>query len=110
MRTLSVLACVALGVLGVLGACGSSVPRAPVGGHPPNAAPPIVVDSPPPSAKIERVPGAPGGDCSWLDGHWEWVGETWEWTPGAWVAPEPDCHFALPEAVWVPSAGRGLLF
>ena len=83
---------------------------APVGGHPANASPPIVVDSPPPSAKIEHVPDDPGAPCAWLDGHWEWAGETWDWTPGAWVVAEGGCHFALPEAIWVPAPGRGLLF
>lgn len=97
-------------LMGLLGACGSSLRLAPLGGHPATAAPPVVVDSPPPSAKIESIPADPGSGCAWLDGHWEWASETWEWTPGAWVAVEDGCHFAEPEAVWVPSAGRGLLF
>jgi hypothetical protein len=103
--------CASIAVLGSgLGGCGSGLRMAPVGGHPANAAPPVVVDSPPPSAKIEKVPADPGHGCAWLDGYWEWTSDTWVWTPGAWVLAEEGCHFALPEAVWVPSAGRGLLF
>ena len=102
---------VALALLGPsFGGCGSGLRMAPIGGHPANASPPVIVDSPPPSAKIEHVPPDPGPACAWLDGHWEWASETWEWTPGAWLAVEEGCHFALPEAVWVPSEGRGLLF
>lgn len=90
--------------------CGGGLRMAPLGGHPANASPPVVVESPPPPAKIERVPPDPGSGCAWLDGHWEWASDSWEWKPGAWIVAEEGCHFAVPEAVWVPSAGRGLLF
>lgn len=52
----------------------------------------------------------PGSPCEWLDGVWEYTGATWEWTAGGWVVPPPACHFAVPEAIWVPATGGGLLF
>jgi hypothetical protein len=60
--------------------------------------------------KVETISRDPGQPCAWLDGRWEWADQNWEWTPGMWVIPPKACHFAPPETVWVPSAGRGLLF
>lgn len=103
-----VAACAAL--LGAV-SCGSSLRKVPLGPHAVTAAPPIVVDSPPPPAKVETVPRDPGAPCRWLDGRWEWSEDTWVWSPGAWVVPREQCHFAMPEARWVPAvSGRGLLF
>jgi hypothetical protein len=90
--------------------CGSGLRMAPVGPHETSGPPPIVIDAPPPPAKVESVPPDPGGSCAWLDGHWEWGDGAWEWTAGQWLVPPARCHFATPEALWVPATGRGLLF
>jgi hypothetical protein len=81
----------------------------PTGPHAGGVAP-VVVDAPPPSAKVEDVPDDPGGDCRWLDGRWEWEGAGWQWREGRWVVPPRECHFAPPIALWVPSASGGALF
>ena len=97
--------------LGAPSACGSGVRTVPTGPHGVTSAPPIVVEAAPPPAKVETVPPDPGAPCAWLDGRWEWAEDTWAWSPGAWVTPPKDCHFAAPEARWVPTvAGPGLLF
>lgn len=91
-------------------ACGASVRTVPVGAHSASAAPPIVVNEPPPLNKVETVSKDPGKPCAWLDGRWERADNGWEWTPGMWLLPPKGCHFAPPETIWVPSADRGLLF
>jgi hypothetical protein len=90
-------------------ACGSGLRTVPLGAHA-TGAPPIVVTTPPPPAKIETVSADPGSPCAWLDGRWDWVDQAWQWTPGGWVVPPPSCHYADPEAVWVPASGKGVLF
>lgn len=93
--------------------CGSGVRLVPTGPHSGSQAAPLTVDNPPPPAKIEKIPAAPDPDCAWLDGRWEPGAGVWEWTPGRWVRLEgaaQQCHFATPEALWVPTAGKGLLF
>jgi hypothetical protein len=102
----SILACSAL----MLVACGGAVRTVPSGPHGPTAPPAIVVDTPPPAAKTEWIPKDPGRPCAWLDGRWDWVDEAWHWTPGAWVVAPRECYFAPPEALWVSTTGRGLLF
>jgi hypothetical protein len=99
---------VALGAL--FPACGASVRTVPSGPHAATATPPVVVAEPPPVNKVETVSADPGKPCAWLDGRWEWSDQGWQWFPGMWVIPPKACHFAPPETVWVPSAGRGLLF
>jgi hypothetical protein len=91
-------------------ACGSSLRTVTVGTRGSAGPPPAVVDSAPPPPKVEIVPADPGKPCEWLDGRWEWADETWVWTPGTWVSSPPGCHYAPPQALWVPAAGRGLLF
>ena len=91
-------------------ACSAALRTVPIGPEPATAPPPILVDAPPPPAKIEHVPPDPGAPCAWLDGQWGWVGETWEWTPGAWVVPPADCHFVPGRFGWAEGADRSLLF
>jgi hypothetical protein len=100
-----------IAVVGVAG-CGASLRLVPVGPHATDAAT-IVVSTPPPPAKVETVTTDPGAPCAWQDGRWDWVDQTWEWVPGGWVVPPDSCHYAYPEAVWVPAvaaAGKGVLF
>ena len=92
------------------GACSGSLRTVPLGLRGTAAAAPAVVESPPPTPKIERVPPDPGSPCAWLDGRWEWTDQSWAWTPGAWVFVPAGCHYASPQALWVPTTGRGLLF
>lgn len=91
-------------------ACGGSLRTVPFGARGSAGPPPTVVDNAPPPPKIEHVPPDPGTPCEWLDGRWERVDQAWTWTPGAWVLSPDGCHYAPPEALWVPAAGRGLLF
>ena len=90
-------------------ACGSDLRTVPLGPHL-GATPPVEVATAPPPAKVDNVRPRRSSRCAWLDGRWEWVTSGWEWTPGSWVVPRDGCHFAPPEALWVPSAGRGQLF
>jgi hypothetical protein len=91
-------------------ACGGSLRTVPFGPRGSGGPPPFIVETPPPSPKVEKVPPDPGSPCAWLDGRWEWVDQTWAWTPGAWVFVPAGCHYASPQALWVPATGRGLLF
>jgi len=100
--------CAAAAVL--LSACGGGLRTVPLGPRGTGGAPPLIVDPGPPMPKIETVPKDPGKPCVWLDGRWEWVDQTWSWTPGAWVFVPAGCHYASPQALWVPTTGRGLLF
>jgi hypothetical protein len=70
----------------------------------------VVVDTPPPPAKVEQIPKSPGGDCAWLDGQWLWQGQHWEWEPGSWVIPPRDCHYAEPVVSWIQSTAGATLF
>ena len=82
----------------------------PFGSRGAGGAPPFIVETAPPPPKVEKVPADPGSPCAWLDGRWEWVDQTWSWTPGAWVFVPAGGRYASPQALWVPAAGRGLLF
>jgi hypothetical protein len=70
----------------------------------------LIVATPPPPAKVERVPTDPGGACAWQDGQWLWLGARWQWQPGAWVIPPPGCHYAPPSMAWVQGAQRDELY
>ncbi|HVW25077.1 MAG TPA: hypothetical protein VHC69_06875 [Polyangiaceae bacterium] len=94
----------------LLSACGGGLRTVPFGPRGSGGAPPFIVESAPPPPKVEKIPADPGKSCAWLDGRWEWVDQTWSWTPGAWVFVHPGCHYATPQALWVPASGRGLLF
>ena len=55
------------------------------------AAPPILVDKPPPPHKTEDQGRKPAGDVFWMSGHWAYdtvVGHYF-WVGGQWAAPRP---------------------
>ena len=87
-------------------ACGKSVRTAELVPHPVQRPPGVLVESPPPPAKIEEIPEDPERGCVWVDGQWEWQGRRWEWVPGAWMVPQPDCNYAEPLIVYE----AGILF
>jgi hypothetical protein len=93
-----------------IAACGGGLRTVPFGPRGNGGAPPTLVETPPPPPKVEQIPTDPGSRCAWLDGRWEWVDQTWAWTPGVWVSLPAGCHYATPQALWVPATGRGLLF
>lgn len=84
----------------VIAACSVRDVRVPEGPHPEALAEPIVVEYPPPPAKVELLGVDPGPPCAWMDGHWQWAGRRWHWTPGAWVVAPPGCYYAEPTLVW----------
>ncbi len=90
-------------------ACGSSLRIPPSGPHPENARQ-LIVDYPPPPARVERVPPDPGETCVWVDGHWDWRGRQWEWEAGNWFVPPPGCHYASPRLAWIDTARGGTLY
>jgi hypothetical protein len=90
-------------------ACGSTLRTPPAGQHPENARQ-VVVEYPPPPARVERVPADPGDACVWVDGYWEWLGRRWEWQIGNWVVPPPGCQYAAPRLAWIDSARGGVLY
>lgn len=66
----------------------------------------IVVPSPPPTARVERiVRRAPGPTFVWVGGHWTWRGARFEWVHGAW-APPPRPAWVWTPPRWVVSDGR----
>lgn len=88
-----------LALLAAVVGCSSSlrlVPRSP----PPDTLEREFTDFPPPPARIEVIPPDPGGDCAWMDGHWDWKGRRWSWSSGAWVVPPPGCHLTLALLTW----------
>jgi len=104
MATLAALAVVA---------CGGGLRTVPTGPHSSGGTAYVVVQSKPPPAKVENIPEIFDDACLWLDGRWEWASGTWEWRPGEWVrlpGPFAECHYAVPESLWVPAAGKALLF
>jgi hypothetical protein len=90
-------------------ACGSTL-RVPPSGPQPETARQVIVDYPPPPARVERVPPDPGEACFWIDGHWEWRGRAWEWESGNWFVPPPGCHYASPRLAWIDTARGGTLY
>lgn len=86
-------------VLAVAG-CGAAVRTVETGPAPPALAEPVVVEYPPPPARLELLGKDPGEPCYWMDGHWEWAGRRWHWVPGAWVVPPAGCYYSLPSIVW----------
>jgi hypothetical protein len=83
-------------------ACGSQLPAPPTGAHQGSGANPgMIVNHPPPPARIECVPEQPSAECVWVDGSWRWAGRRWEWVPGAWVEPPMGCYYAPAYAEWL---------
>ncbi len=93
------LASAALSLLAA--ACGG--PRlvtVPTGPQPAQAAR-VVVDYPPPPAKIEEIAIAhSAGSCVWRDGYWDWTGGRWEWQDGRAVLPAKGCLYAEAKLLW----------
>ena len=90
--------------------CGSEFRRAKTGGHPQDNAAPIIVDFPPPPARVEVVPADPGPPCVWVDGQWNYVARRWRWRDGDWVQPAEGCYYAPPRMVWVPQMKTDTLY
>jgi len=59
----------------------------------------VVVAHPPPAARVEAIPAAPGPAEAWVwqGGHWRWDGREYVWQPGRYVERP---HRA---AEWVPA-------
>src|ERR1700733_8801858 len=57
-----------------------------------------VVAQPPPVARVEVAPPAPGAGYVWLPGYWGWSGAAYVWYPGRYdVRP-------VGATVWIPAA------
>ena len=50
-----------------------------------SAAEDIVVDNPPPAARVEHEPPHRDGYV-WAPGYWEWSGSSFRWASGTWVS------------------------
>lgn len=106
-------ASITFGFVLVAVSCGGGLRTVPLGPHSSRATTYVVVQSEPPPAKVENIPEIFDKECLWLDGRWEWAGNTWEWRPGEWIrlaGKLEECHYAIPEALWVPASGKALLF
>ena len=91
-----------MGVALLLAACGGpKLVTVPSGAQPAQATP-VLVDYPPPPAKIEEIRISHGskGACVWRDGYWDWTGGRWEWQDGRPVLPVKGCVYADPRLVW----------
>lgn len=90
------------GWLVCLAACGGSRLVTVPSGPQPAKAQPVIVDFPPPPAKIEEIPIShqAANGCVWRDGFWDWTGRRWEWQAGRPVLPPPHCHFAEAKLEW----------
>jgi hypothetical protein len=68
---------------------------------------PAVVRTPPPPpvARVEPVPAAPGPTYVWVPGHWAWRGPRrgYIWIPGYYAVPVQPGYAWVP-GHWVPSA------
>ncbi|MBD5654372.1 MAG: YXWGXW repeat-containing protein [Candidatus Eremiobacteraeota bacterium] len=51
---------------------------------------------PPPPARVEVIPAAPGANYFWRPGHWDYVGSRYVWVGGAYIV-RPRAG-----AVWIP--------
>ncbi len=48
---------------------------------------PVMMETPPPSLRVETKAPAPAAGYVWIPGHWKPVKGEWEWTPGEWGIP-----------------------
>lgn len=95
----------------VLSGCGGGLRTVPTGSRSEESNQgALIVATPPPPAKVERVPADPEGRCAWQDGQWLWRGGRWQWQPGAWVVPPVGCHYAPPSMAWVQATQRDVLY
>ena len=81
---------IALAALAVL-----ALPAAHAAGYPEHPVT-VVVPYPPPPARVEIVPPAPGEREVWVDGQWIWRGSHWVWQAGGWQVPPADSYYAPP--------------
>jgi hypothetical protein len=91
-----------IGLALLLAACvGPKLVTVPSGAQP-ALAKPVLVDYPPPPAKIEeiRISHGSSGVCVWRDGYWDWTGGRWEWQDGRPVLPVKGCLYADARLVW----------
>ncbi len=54
----------------------------------------VVIDYPPPPARVESVPPIPARGAVWIDGEWSPRGRKWGWISGRWVMPEEGARFS----------------
>lgn len=81
--------------LALASACSSSPLRLPeIGPHVDEA--PVIVPYPPPPARVEIVPPAPGKTEVWVDGQWIWRGNRWVWQAGGWQITPKNSYYAPP--------------
>ncbi|MBU1533912.1 hypothetical protein KKF84_01260 [Myxococcota bacterium] len=52
----------------------------------------IVIDTPPPAARVEYVPAAPATVVIWIPGCWNWSGATYSWQ-GGYYSPQRAGYF-----------------
>ncbi|MBV9718507.1 MAG: YXWGXW repeat-containing protein [Candidatus Eremiobacteraeota bacterium] len=45
----------------------------------------VYVQTGPPAAVVERVPGRPGRGYVWVGGYYRWYGGRYTWVSGSWV-------------------------
>jgi hypothetical protein len=73
--------------------------------NPTSANPTVVVQSTPPTPRVEVIPVSPGPDYLWTPGWWSWNGGSWIWFGGYWGYPSRPGH------VWINGSfyhGRGV--
>jgi hypothetical protein len=67
---------------------------------------PVVVAQPPPAARVEVIPAAPGPPEAWVwqPGHWRWDGREYVWIPGRYAGrPHRVAQWVPPH--WEPRPG-----
>lgn len=85
-KTTVILGATGVAVL-VLTGCGHSTREVVVTPVPVATAAPsnvVVANTPPPAARAEERPPAPGAGYVWSDGYWAWRNGQYEWVPGHW--------------------------
>jgi hypothetical protein len=64
-------------------ACGGPLPHPPFAPQLTDAL--VIVASPPPPGRVERVPDRPSGADAWVEGEWIQHAGRWSWLLGRWV-------------------------
>src|SRR5579859_2089199 len=54
----------------------------------------VVIDYPPPPARVEAVPPRPAEGAVWIDGEWRARDHKWAWLAGRWVMPPEGARFS----------------
>jgi hypothetical protein len=73
-------------------ACGPTLSHPPYTTQPPGAL--VLVDQPPPPARVEILPARPDESVVWIDGEWTWRRGRWAWMPGRWVVPPKGAKYS----------------